>query len=62
MTHRERPHDDELSPLDFDEFYPEYGDDVEWWRQQDEDMTREELERIESDAEKEELRHNGYWD
>ncbi len=34
----------------------------EWWREQDAAMVREELERIEAQAEAEELRHNGYWD
>ena len=34
----------------------------DWWREQDAELEREELERIEVQAEAEELRHNGYWD
>lgn len=45
--------------LDFDRDIP---DDTEWWRDQDEQLEREELERIEAQAEAEELRHYGYWD
>ena len=49
-------------PLDFDNQNPDLSDDDEWWRQQDEELEREELERIEQQADMEELRHNGYWD
>ena len=45
--------------LDFDRDVP---DDTEWWKAQDDDLQREELERIETQAEAEELRHYGYWD
>ena len=54
------PHD--TMPLDFDNQNPDLSDDDEWWRQQDEELEREELERIEQQADMEELRHNGYWD
>ncbi len=45
--------------LDFDHDVP---DDTEWWRDQDAELEREELERIEMAAEAEQLRHEGYWD
>lgn len=44
--------------LDFEQDDP--GEDTEWWREQDAQMEAEELERIEIQAEMEELRHNGY--
>ena len=34
----------------------------EWFKQQDDELEQQELERIEAQAEAEELRHNGYWD
>ena len=36
------------------------SDDSEWWREQDQELEREELEAIERQAEIEEYRHNGY--
>ena len=50
----------EFGTLDFDSDCP--TDDPNWWQDQDADMEREELERIETRADMEELRHNGYWD
>ena len=47
----------ELQTLDFDAVP---FDDPDWWREQDMAMETEELERIELQAEMEELRHNGY--
>ena len=52
------PHN-EFGTLEFDD-YPEY--DADWWREQDAELEREELERIESDADLFELQHNGYWE
>lgn len=49
------PHN-EWGTLDLDKPH----DDPDWWRQQDADLEREELERLEIMAEMEELRHNGY--
>lgn len=49
----------EFATLDFDG-YPE--DSADWWREQDQELEREELEALEIKAEMEELRHNGYWD
>ena len=46
--------------LDFDQ--DDLGEDVNWWQQQDAELEAEELERIEIQADAEELRHNGYWD
>lgn len=37
-------------------------EDRDWWQQQDAELEAQDLERIENDAEMEELRHNGYWD
>ena len=37
-------------------------EDRDWWQQQDQELEAQELERIEINAELEELRHNGYWD
>jgi hypothetical protein len=54
------PHD--AMPLDFDNQNPDLSDDDEWWGQQDKELEQEELERIEQQADMEELRHNGYWD
>ncbi len=53
--------------LNFDAAFEAQREDAiqerdEWWREQDAAMVREELERIETQAEAEELRHNGYWD
>lgn len=45
--------------LDFEANVPQ---DQEWWRQQDQELEQQELERLETQAEMEELRHNGYWD
>ena len=54
----------EFGTLDFDRECPE--DHIDWHEQREEWIeerdTREELERIEEQAEAEELRHNGYWD
>jgi len=50
----------ELGSLDFDQDDP--GEDLNWWVHQDAELQREELERIETQADVEELRHNGYWD
>ena len=52
--------------LDFEQDDPTDDDrerwieDRDWWREQDAQMEAEELERIEIQAEMEELRHNGY--
>ena len=45
-------------PLDFDG-YPWSGD-TDWWKQQDDELQAEDLARIESQAEIEEYRLNGY--
>jgi hypothetical protein len=47
----------EIAELDFD---LRDANDPQWWKQQDDEITREEMERIESDAEIEEYRHKGY--
>ena len=49
----------ETQALDFDLAWEDDGD---WWRDQDAALEREELERIETMADIEELRHYGYWD
>ena len=49
----------EWGTLDLDQ--PQ-GIPADWWKEQDAELEREELERIESRADLEELRHNGYWD
>ena len=51
-----------LAQLDFDNHDPEIDDDRDWWRQQDEELEREEIERIESQADEDYLRRFGYWD
>lgn len=48
----------EWDPLDFDENLVD--EHPEW--ETDHDLTREELDRIERDAELEQLRHEGYWE
>jgi hypothetical protein len=50
----------ELRPLDFDCCDPDYSDDVDWWKQQDAELEREELEEIERKAEIQEYRTQGY--
>ena len=56
-----------VEELNFDAAFEAQREDAiqerdEWWREQDAAMVREELERIEAQAEAEELRHSGYWD
>jgi hypothetical protein len=50
----------EFGTLDFDADRP--NNDADWWQQQDAELEAEELEKIEMQAEANELRHNGYWD
>lgn len=49
-----------LEALDFDNHSPECADNHEWWRQQDNDMRRQEIEQIEIAAEIQEYRNQGY--
>ena len=51
-----RPHEE--TPLDFDGF--PWSDDSDWWKQQDDELQREELDKIEAQAEIEDYRLNGY--
>ncbi len=46
--------------LDFDNHDPSLADDWEWWRMQDAEMTRDELDALEVAAEIQELRTQGY--
>jgi hypothetical protein len=52
--------DEELQTLDFDTRSPTISDDKDWWRDQDTEMGREELEAIESLAELTSYRTQGY--
>jgi hypothetical protein len=47
-------------PLDFDNHNPTISDDNDWWRDQDTDMESEELRQIESLADIEQCRLEGY--
>jgi len=49
-----------LSPLDFDNVAPSISDDRDWWKQQDAEMERDELDALEYQAEIEDMRLNGY--
>jgi hypothetical protein len=51
-------HDIDCEPLNFD---LRDADNAEWWKHQDADITREDSERLEQQADENELRHNGYW-
>jgi hypothetical protein len=47
-------------PLDFDNHNPTISDDDDWWRDQDAEMDQEEMKAIESLAEIQEYRTQGY--
>ena len=49
---------EELQTLDFDT--QNHTDDSEWWREQDAEMERDEMEALEIMAEVEDIRRNGY--
>ncbi len=51
-----------MTPLESLDFERDMPQDNEWWRQQDAELEQQELERLEAQAEAEELRHTGYWD
>lgn len=53
------PHN-EFGALDFDNHDPSMADDDDWWRMQDAEMTRDELDALEIQAEIQELRTQGY--
>lgn len=52
--------DKRLTELHFDDMMPAIEDDNDWWRQQDTELQAEELAQIESDAEIQEYRLEGY--
>ena len=51
--------DKRLTELHFDDMAA-IEDDVDWWRQQDTELEAQELAQIESDAEIQDYRLNGY--